>query len=214
MQNMSNEVDYRLAKILYADMCRQNVIHGKRERQLVKKEMLSRYNPPLVFLECDDKPNQDTQDLLKLIESKVVCGRCGRKYGVRPWHSTTYNYRVLDCLSRNVKKGFCGNSHIYEDFLPEIAKSITELLIKKRHSAELFLLKTHGIYDDMKLTEAHRYLGQFLSAGLSDITFVGDNLNYIIEALVITDDVVEVKLVDGASVMYDLPLYRPGGMRK
>lgn len=46
MNNMSSEVDYRLAKILFADMCEKKVIRTKKEKGIVQATLLERYDPP------------------------------------------------------------------------------------------------------------------------------------------------------------------------
>ena len=145
MNSMSNEVDYRLARILFSDMCGKKVFRTKKEKGIVQKALLERYDPPLAFLEADTQSALSADDFTRLMGSKLVCGRCGRNFGVRPWHSTTYNDRVYECRSKSIRKGFCGNSHIYEEFLPEVIKSVTVQMIKKRHSVERFIMNTHQI---------------------------------------------------------------------
>lgn len=112
LNSMENEVDYRLARILFANMCEEEIFRSNKEKKAVRQTMLDRYNPIYTFLEQDNPIAFETDEFVRLIGSKLVCGRCGRHFGIRPWHSTTYNNRVYECLSRNVKKGFCGNSHI------------------------------------------------------------------------------------------------------
>ena len=112
MNSMENEVDYRLARILFANMCEEEIFRSNKEKKAVRQTMLDRYNPIYTFLEQDNPIAFETDEFVRLIGSKLVCGRCGRHFGIRPWHSTTYNNRVYECLSRSVKKGFCGNSHI------------------------------------------------------------------------------------------------------
>lgn len=177
MNNLSNEVDYRLARILFANMCQKRVFRSNKEKMAVSQAMLDRYNPLYTFLEQDKPIAFETNEFVQLIGSKLVCGRCGRRYGIRPWHSTTYNDRVYECLSKNVKKGFCGNSHIYKEVLPDIIQSIAGLLIKERHSAELFIMNTHQVYDSEKMAEVHRYLGLVLSEGISELAAERDGLN-------------------------------------
>lgn len=209
LNSMSNEVDYRLARILFANMCQKKIFRSGKDRQTVRRAMLERYKPLYTFLEQDNPIALETEEFIRLIGSKMVCGRCGRHYGVRPWHSTTYNDRVYECLSKNVKKGFCGNSHIYEETMPQIIQSIAELLIKERHSAELFIMNTHQVYNEDKMTEVHRYLGLILSEGLEDLSAERDGLNYIISEIVVENGVMDVKLIDETSVSYELPEYRP-----
>ena len=169
---------------------------------------------PFAFLETDTHSALSADDFTRLIGAKLVCGKCGRKYGVRPWYSSTYNDRVYECRSKNIKNGFCGNSHIYEEFLPEVIKSVTGQMIKKRHSVEQFIMNTHQIYDDDKLVEVHRYFGVVLSDGLSDLTAARDGLHYIISEIVILDGVLETRLIDGTSVTYEIPEYKPRRNRK
>ena len=214
MSSMSNEVDYRLARIIFADMCEKRVIRTKKETGIVQVALLERYDPPFAFLESDTHSALSEDDFTRLMGTKLVCGRCGRNYGVRPWHSTTYNDRVYECRSKSVKKGFCGNSHIYEEFLPEIIKSVARQMIKKRHSVEQFIMNTHQIYDNDKLAEVHRYLGLVLSDGLSDLTAARDGLHYIISGIVVLDGVLEVRLVDETSVTCEIPEYKPRRNRK
>lgn len=209
MNSMSNEVDYRLARILFANMCQKKIFRSGKDKQAVRQAMLERYKPLYTFLEKDNPIVLETAEFVRLIGSKLVCGRCGRHYGIRPWHSTTYNDRVYECLSKNVKKGFCGNSHIYEEVMPEIIQSIAGLLIKERHSAELFIMNTHRVYDESKMTEVHRYLGLVLSEGLSDLSAERDGLNYIISEIIVRDGMMDVQLIDGTTVSYEFPEYGP-----
>ncbi len=214
MNSMSNEVDYRLARILFANMCQKKILRSSKDKQAVRQAMLERYRPLYTFLEQDNPIVLETTEFVRLIGSKMVCGRCGRHYGVRPWHSTTYNDRVYECLSKNVKKGFCGNSHIYEEVMPEIIQSIAGQLIRERHSVELFIMNTHQVYDRDKMAEVHRYLGFVLSEGLSDLSAEWDGLNYIISEIIIREGMMDVRLIDETSILYELPEYRPRSKTK
>lgn len=209
LNSMENEVDYRLARILFANMCEEEIFRSNKEKKAVRQMMLDRYNPIYTFLEQDNPIAFETDEFVRLIGSKLVCGRCGRHFGIRPWHSTTYNNRVYECLSRNVKKGFCGNSHIYEEVLPDIIQSIAEMLIKERHSVGLFIMNTHQAYGEGKMAEVHRYLDLVLSEGLPDLSTERDGLNYIISEIVVDDKLLDVKLLDGTSILLELPDYRP-----
>lgn len=209
MNRMSNEVDYRLAKMLFADMCSKGVIPEKKKKETMRRALLDLYAPPYGFLEQDDTQPLSDDEFSEMIGSKLTCGKCGRSYGTRPWHSTTYNDRVFDCLSRNVKKGFCGNSHIYAEVLPDIAKSIAGLLIKHRHIVEQFILKTYRAYDPEMLTEVHRYLGLIISEGTAETESARDGLLYIISGMVVNEHDLEIRLIDGTSVECKIPNYTP-----
>ena len=209
MVNMSNEVDYRLAKILFADMCSKGVIPREKDQETVRRTMLERYVPPFGFLDQDEPLPLSDNGFTELIASKLICGKCGRSYGRRPWHSTTYNDMVYECRSKDVKKGFCGNSHIYEEALPSIAKSIAELLIKRRHIAEQFIVKTHNSYDPKLLTEVHKYLGLVISEGRINLSTERDGLNYIISEMVVNGSIIEIRLTDGTSEECEISKYTP-----
>jgi len=213
LNSMRNEVDYRLAKILFADMCSKGVIRRKKDKDSVRRTMLDQYAPPFAFLEKDESEQSGEDELIELMGSKLRCGKCNRGYGVRPWHSTSYNDRVYECRSKNIRKGFCGNSHIYEEFLPEVVKSIIRLLIKNRHIAEQFIVKTHRAYSPELLTEVHRYLGFIISSESVDFAKAEDELNYIISELVVNDRLMEVRLIDGTSFDYEVPDYTPRRMK-
>ncbi len=209
MVKMSNEVDYRLTKILFADMCRKGVIQKKKDQENVRFTMLDRYLPPFGFLDLDEPLQLSDSGFTELMASKLICGKCGRGFGRRPWHSTTYNDMVYECRSKYVKKGFCGNSHIYEETLLDIAKSVAELLIKRRHIVEQFILKTYDSYDPKLLTEVHKYLGHLISEGHIDLPAERDELNYIISEMVVNDGIIEIHLTDGTSEECELPKYTP-----
>ena len=87
MSSMSNEVDYRLARIIFADMCEKRVIRTRKETGIVQAALLERYDPPFAFLESDTHSALSEDDFTRLMGTKLVCGRCGRNYGFRPWHS-------------------------------------------------------------------------------------------------------------------------------
>lgn len=214
MNNMSNEVDYRLAKMLFADMCGKGVIKEKKNQEAVRQAMIERYAPPLGFLEQDISPVMSNTDFMELTASKLICGKCGHSYGRRPWHSTTYNDIVYDCRSRDIRKGFCGNSHIYEETLPDIAISIAAALIKQRHIAEQFIVKTYSAFDSKSLTEVHKYLGLIISEGSVNLSDGRDELHFIISDLVVNDRTLEIRLIDGTSEECELPEYTPRRKKK
>jgi len=214
LNNMSNEVDYRLAKMLFADMCSKGVIQKTKDRETVHQKMLEQYTPPFGFLEQNMSPAMSDPDFTELIASKLICGKCGHGYGRRPWHSTTYNDMVYDCRSRDIRKGFCGNSHIYEETLPDIAISIAAALIKQRHIAEQFIVKTYSAFDPKSLTEVHKYLGLIISEGSVDLSDGRDELNFIISDLVVNDRTLEIRLIDGTSEECELPEYTPRRKKK
>ena len=52
-----------------------------------------------------------------LFSSKLICGKCGSIYGAKPWHSTTYNNLVWQCLRRHIKGDKCLAFNIYDNML-------------------------------------------------------------------------------------------------
>lgn len=211
---MRKEVDYRLAKILCADMCTKNLIHSEEEKNTINCAMLEQFAPPFASLVQEIPVQLSKDDFSKTLGSKLRCGKCGRPYGIRPWHSTTTHDLVYDCLSRIARHGFCGNSHIYLEFMPVIAGSMIQLLIKNRHIAEQFIVKTHRAFSQDLMTEVHRYLGFIISGGNIEFTPEWENLHYIISELVVNGDIINIRLMDGTTEEFILPKYTPKQHRR
>ena len=70
-------------------------------------------------------------------------------------------------------------------------------------------MNTHQAYGEGKMAEVHRYLGLVLSEGLPDLSTERDGLNYIISEIVVDDKLLDVKLLDGTSILLELHDYRP-----
>ena len=209
MSDMRKEVDYRLAKILCADMCAKGLIQSEKEKDEVNHSMLEQFAPPFASLEQEIPIQLSKDDFSKMLGTKLRCEKCGRAYGIRPWHSTTTHDLVYDCLSRTIRHGFCGNSHIYLEFMPVIAGSMVRLLIKNRHIAEQFIVKMHRAFSQELLTEVQKYLGFIISGGNIEFTPEWENLHYVISELVVNGDVINIQLTDGSAEEFILPKFTP-----
>lgn len=211
LNNMSGEVDYRLTKILLADLRLRETRLNESE---VNRALIERFNPPLGFLEEDTPFDQTVEEFSDLITKRMVCGKCGRFFSSRLWHSTSYHNRVYECLSRSKKGQFCGNWHIYEKNFPlEIGAIIWEMM-RKRHTVELFVMKSYSLFDEETLGSLYTNLESILNEGLKGFTPEWNGMNYIVSKMVITDTIIETTLSDGTSYKHELIHHRPKEKRK
>lgn len=44
---------------------------------------------------------------IMLFSSKLICGKCGSIYGLKLWHSTSYNNLIWQCHRRHIKENKC-----------------------------------------------------------------------------------------------------------
>lgn len=105
---MEQEVKYRLAKWLVADMLRNGII-SRIDAESLMLRIRKLYDPPLLCLETEIVPvgddvilaNRDDRLASEFYRRRLICETCGSFYGPRPEHSNEpYRKIVWRCARR------------------------------------------------------------------------------------------------------------------
>ena len=151
-----------------------------------------------------------TGSVVDFLSSKVCCGKCGMKYGSRPWHSTTYNNMVWQCRSRNGRGTYCGNHYVYDELLKKLIHEMARSLIKERGILEDFMDTVRESQSERKAADVEDYLGCFMERDGWEMYEDLDDLAYIIKRVVVEEDGrLTVELLDGTTTSCDIPEYSP-----
>lgn len=139
--------------------------------------------------------------------SKIVCGKCGGKFGPKPWHSDTFNDVVWQCRNRFNKENKCITHNIYEKLLIYLLHDAAkELAIKRGVLAAVtnIAAEVTGRADISDWGAAFRDRDTWtLASDDEDIAVV------IKEAVVMPDGRLDITLIDGKKTARRIPRYSP-----
>ena len=147
------------------------------------------------------------------LSSKIICGKCGRPFGPRPWHSTTYNNVVWQCRSAGGHKhygGNCGNHHVYDEILKMLIHDMAREMMEKRGVLDTVRELARENLSDKKAVEVGSYLDRFVSEDIWETAEDLDDLTYILKKATVTEDGrLVAEFLDGTAAERVLPDYSP-----
>lgn len=109
------EIEYQIALWIIQNLHREEVI-SEQETIKAKKKLMKEY--PSISASVDDRTDVSFRKVggaeTSALSSRIRCDKCGLGFGIRPWHSESYNYKVWCCRSYGLKGRYCRNTHVYE----------------------------------------------------------------------------------------------------
>ena len=147
------------------------------------------------------------------LSSKIICGKCGRPFGPRPWHSTTYNNVVWQCRTAGGHKhygGNCGNHHVYDEILKMLLHDMARELMKERGVLDVVAGLERENLSERKAVEVGSYLDRFICGDIWETAEDLDDLAYILKKATVTEDGrLVAEFLDGTTAERILPEYSP-----
>lgn len=158
-----------------------------------------------------DAPCRGRCSGIRLYSGKIICGKCGNQFGVRPWHSTTYNYPVWQCRSRYDNTVNCKTINIYDAYLHIITHSMAVERIKKMPRVVEDLL---SCIEAVVGTERTEMIGDAVRKILKEITWKlwsdEDDLALVIERLIVHENgKVTLLWIDGKETQMQIENFKP-----
>lgn len=83
-----------------------------------------------VFMEVQNRLRHSDRrsSSFTLFANQIYCADCGKTYGRRYWHSTTYNNPVWNCKNKYLHKFNCNTPHLYEVLLIDAFRDVIQIL--------------------------------------------------------------------------------------
>lgn len=108
--------------------------------------------------------------------SKIICGKCGATYGVRPWYSTSYNNPVWQCRNR-YKVARCKTVNIYDMYLHFITHTVAVKKIKKTPTVKKVLMECVAVVvEPNRLKDVQKVVNGYLRLDVWDLWADEDDL--------------------------------------
>lgn len=121
--------------------------------------------------------------------SKIICGKCGGKYGLKIWHSTSYKYPVWQCNNRYKKSVACKTVNIYDMYLHYITHTLAVGKIKKMPTVKKILLECITVaVDSNRVKEIRDALNKYLQTDAWELWADEDDLILIIDRIIAQED--------------------------
>ncbi|MCM1167912.1 MAG: recombinase family protein [Ruminococcus sp.] len=142
--------------------------------------------------------------------SKIICGKCGNKYGLRPWHSTSYNNPVWQCRSR-YSTVRCKTVNIYDMYLHFITHSVAIRKIKKTPSIKKKMLEcVSAVVGQECAAVIRKAINRYLRSDVWDLWADEDDLVLIIDRIVTQDSgELVVYWIDGSVDEFQMERFSP-----
>ena len=157
-----------------------------------------------------ENESEDRYSGTNTFSSKFVCAECGANYGLRPWHSTSYNYMVWQCHNR-YKKNCKGAPHIYDSFLPYLLSVVMQKLMAERSAVIDTLLKTVGrTLGEEKQAEVQNHIECMADISPEQLYADMDGFPIIIDKIMVdVDRMLHFKFIDGSCCDCFLLIHSP-----
>lgn len=143
--------------------------------------------------------------------SKIICAKCGRQFGIKPFHSTTYNNLVWQCRNRYNKKVNCKTINIYDAYLHVITHTAAMERIRRQPKVVRDLMDcVQMVVGDERSEEIHTAIKSMQRETVWKLWSDEDDLSLIIGHLgVHADGRVVVYWLDGKETEYQTETFRP-----
>lgn len=143
--------------------------------------------------------------------SKIICGKCGSQYGVRPWHSTSYNNPVWQCRNRYNKAVNCKTINIYDMYLHFITHSVAIRKIRRTSSVKNNLLECAAMTIDPERIEIIRKsINKYLRSDVWNLWADEDDLVIAIDKIVTqSGKTLNVYWIDGSTDEFQMEKFSP-----
>ena len=147
---------------------------------------------------------------LSLFSSKLICGKCGSKYGPRPWHSTSYNNRVWQCHRRHDKGNECRAFNIYDKLLHFSVHDIALREIHKRKIEKDVADVVMPLVSEDRKIAVSKWLRGFRSENVWDLFSDEEDIAVVIDYIVVEEDGSSVVYwIDGSVQKYQFSTFQP-----
>ena len=152
------EIEYQIALWIIQNLHREQVI-SEQETIKAKKKLMKEY--PSISASVDDRTDVSFRKVggaeTSALSSRIRCDKCGLGFGIRPWHSESYNYKVWCCRSYGLKGRYCRNTHVYErEMYQAFLEMAKHLALTNPHIIE----KCLRLYSDKQ--KVFQRIGQFM----------------------------------------------------
>ena len=143
---------------------------------------------------------------VSLFSSKIVCGQCGKKYGPRPWHSTSYNNLVWQCHSKGKKGPSCKTYNIYDKMLHYSVHDVAAWLIEERGIVTAVVAAVSPLLSEERLQAVASWLLDFSVRDVWGLQSDECDLAFIIKQIVVSENkTADFRLIDDTVVTYKFP---------
>ena len=148
---------------------------------------------------------------VRLYSSKIICGKCGNQFGVRPWHSTTYNNLVWQCRSRYDNTVKCKTINIYDAYLHIITHSLAIERIKLMpRVVENLLLCAEAIVGAKRTKTLNAAVQKILKEITWKLWSDEDDLALVIERFIVDEDgKVTMRWIDSKETQMQMEAFKP-----
>ena len=143
--------------------------------------------------------------------SKIICGKCGSQYGVRPWHSTSYNNPVWQCRNRYNKAVNCKTINIYDMYLHFITHSVAIRKIRRTSSVKNNLLECAAMtIDPERIETIRKSINKYLRSDVWNLWADEDDLVIAIDKIVTqSGKTLNVYWIDGSTDEFQMEKFSP-----
>ncbi len=152
---------------------------------------------------------------VSFFNSKIVCAKCGATFGLRPWHSTSYNNSVWQRRNRYsaVK---CKTTNIYDKLLFYVLHDFARKKIVAKDIRTVIVEFAADVVSADRLAAIEQYIENFETMSAWEMLSDADDLSFVIDrVLVKLHRSLEVLWLDGSVDEYEIPKYTPkGGIEK
>ena len=143
--------------------------------------------------------------------SKIICGKCGEKYGMRPWHSTSYNDLVWQCRNRYNQAVKCKTVNIYDMYLHYVTHTMAVNKIKRLPEVKKDLMEClKAVIDENRIKSVQRAINRCLRSSAWNLWADEDDLVLIIDRLITQENgTLTVHWIDGSEDVFQMERFSP-----
>lgn len=143
--------------------------------------------------------------------SKIICAKCGGKFGIRPWHSTTYNNPVWQCGNRYKSDINCRTVNIYDKYLHFITHTLAMQKTRKMTSAKKILVECiFEVVGPERAEEIQNKINKYLHNDVWNLWADEDDLSLVMRRILVGETgKITVQWIDESKSEFRMERFSP-----
>jgi len=144
-----------------------------------------------------------------MLSSKIVCGKCGAKFGPRPWHSNDkYRKIVWQCRNRWRKPNPCKTHNIHDKAFHYAVHDAARCMAEKRKLAAVLTEILDEIVPDDRAALIKDWIRSFKKKDIMRMPSDEEDLSLIIRRITVQPDkTLLFRFIDGSTLKRKIPEY-------
>lgn len=143
------------------------------------------------------------------LSSKLVCGKCGGKFTLRPWHAKD-KYRTImwQCRNRWRKPMPCKTHNVADKALHFVVHDTARTLAVRKKLTDVLVDVLAGILPDDRIKEAGKWMAELESRDISGILSDEEDLVLTISQITVRPDkTLQFYFIGGRTLKMRIPKY-------